>query len=611
MANSQYSSAKYASITAIEREAQQTSQTLDPFRKPVSQGKALGWILLYHKRTSHTPNPNPAFAVLGEKDEPGVYYVDISAATFVFIASWSSTIANTLTACVVALLGFPLAALLRRQYQSGQLGGAQLSLAQAPQFCLLVSLLVSLLAGQKLKVLREYLQLAVKRHDQGWSVNLGVAGLVVAIVLSWFIIAADTYLHLSTKSILLNDATPVDPDMTFGSSYVLEYVCLGNNTFYAQSESPCIFQYEPLYGSTVFLPSADGMSILSNDSFATAIYTYTPPSENGTNRMSTSYAYAGSGSFASNADFVAETFPVSTQCRFVTRSCLTNASEYLSAANFDCGPKYPAFTLPNMTAGTDRLFFFSGPDAASAQILNGSDPSRVHQNAFTFGVASATVDTSQYFYWGDSVDNFHYFWDYYLFFVMCDTSAWTARYTFFNGSVVPGSWSVKPSNASVSNLMQSTLAFLDVGYSKVEELIGASFTDSSLYGVDGPVTSFATGISSLVLGIAASGMNKADPVTVQLRFSYIVTKVQKGAVWALVGANIALALVGGLLFLTAVVALYMGGDDVCEILRRVGVNAVVCQAVAHNPDLGLWRPSASPIARPFEDRPSQESRDED
>lgn len=201
MANngSEYSSAKYVSVNTVEKDTSRAPQLLDPFAKPVSQKKALGLIvfnfllvllpmtafsaaflwLIYHNRVGHTPNSNSQLAFPSGRDEPGVFYVDISAATLVFIASWSSTIANTLTTCVVGLPGYPLAALLRQQYNRGRLGTGELEIIQAPRLCVLVSLL----AGQKMKTIREYLQLTSKKHKRGNSLNFGVGGLVIALLL--------------------------------------------------------------------------------------------------------------------------------------------------------------------------------------------------------------------------------------------------------------------------------------------------------------------------------------------------------------------------------------------------------------------------------------------
>jgi hypothetical protein len=408
------------------------------------------------------------------------------------------------------------------------------------------------------------------------------------------VVAADTYLHLSTKSVLFTDATPRTEAPYFGANMKLSTPCQGNNTFFAQAETPCIIQYQPVFNATSFLPGTYGASILANDSTSIAVYTFTPPAENDTTASPTSFAYVASGLLSPVADYVAQTFAVSTRCKIVTPDCTSDAESSSTVASYDCEPKYPAFKFANMTAGSNEFYFFSSPEATSEDVFNGSDPSRANQNAFTMGIASSTISTLSFLNFGGAVEDYYYFSNTYLFFLLCEISTWEAQYTYFNNSVVADSWLVTPANSSVSNMVQSGIAFVNVGYDRLASLINSAFSDMTKnFPDDAAVTSFSSGVSSLVLSIAAAGMTKADPISEQWRASWVVSKLQRSAVWTLIATNMALALLGGLLFLIAVAILVSGGNDICEILRRLSVNGVVFQAAQYSPDLGLRKTSGN------------------
>lgn len=108
-------------------------------------------------------------------DDSNSFFVDIEAATFVYIASWSSTIATFLAGCVVVLISYPLAATLRRQVREGTS-----SVTTSPQ----ALLLVQLFAGQKLNVVQSWLTLIFKRRGGGGVAFLATASLSVALLVA-------------------------------------------------------------------------------------------------------------------------------------------------------------------------------------------------------------------------------------------------------------------------------------------------------------------------------------------------------------------------------------------------------------------------------------------
>ncbi|KAM0717644.1 hypothetical protein Q7P37_007496 [Cladosporium fusiforme] len=584
--------AKYTSVaTATTTFGDTDSQQPPMYLKPASRMKALGWILLnflmvivpvvaftaailsiiFFKRADAYAGINTDIFPQDKIDDSKHFHVDIEAATFVYIASWSSTIASFLTGCIVVLLGYPLAAALRRQLRA-----SDSSIAAAPQ----ALLLVQLFAGQKLSVYQSWLALVFKHRGGGAVAFLATASLSLALLIVALIIAADAYLHLSTKSVTFTDATlPVVP---WSQSFALQPGCtVGNNSIDSQMQNICTLT-PPVGGNDPPLYVGD-MAVVYNESLLTTVYTYDVSNQSSnTNAVGSeplSYAYAGASNIPSYVDFVANTFASSTQCKVITPSCTTNATSINTnpISSYDCGPDYPGFKSSNIAAGGSSVFYFTDESASSEDNATaGSRPDRTNPNAFTWGVASANTHIGQYsvvdyLHPGQEAFEFNLFQ---LFFVLCNTSVWNATYTSFNGSVVPNQWAVESSNSSVSNMVASGLYLPFVG-TMLPDILSRSTQNSATRSVQDAMEVFASRANALLLSVATAGMRGHDPIAEQRRDNRVVSEVRKDAVYYFIGANLAMALLGGFAFLAALIAVVWTGEDGCDVVQLLSIEGIV------------------------------------
>lgn len=74
--------------------------------------------LVYFYRVTHGNDSIENLRFSGDADEPGVYYVNISATVLIFIASWSSSLATFLTSSIMALAAYPIAGQYLRDARS-------------------------------------------------------------------------------------------------------------------------------------------------------------------------------------------------------------------------------------------------------------------------------------------------------------------------------------------------------------------------------------------------------------------------------------------------------------------------------------------------------------
>lgn len=192
MAEWQFESTKYAPVLTAETEM--ITPTSSRYSEPVSKKKVYVFVatnfliillpmlvftavflgLIYHNEKKVSPSSSPELDFpLNPGRETGVVFVSISAATLAFIASWSSTVATAVTGCVVTLIGYPVASLLRRQSMSNQFRLPSLSE---------MSLIISMLSGRKLQAVAEALKLSTRSHRTTASTGLGLLGLIVALI---------------------------------------------------------------------------------------------------------------------------------------------------------------------------------------------------------------------------------------------------------------------------------------------------------------------------------------------------------------------------------------------------------------------------------------------
>ena len=103
--------------------------------------------------------------------------------------------------------------------------------------------------------------------------------------------------------------------------------------------------------------------------------------------------------------------------------------------------------------------------------------------------------------------------------------------------------------------------------------------------IENMLNTWATSFSGLALSIAAGVTYQQEAVAAQLRSMSIVTRVEKKAAWALVGANLAIAALGCVVFVIAVASLLFGRPrDVGAINELLTMTGLVEQILAADMD---------------------------
>lgn len=93
---------------------------------------------------------------------------------------------------------------------------------------------------------------------------------------------------------------------------------------------------------------------------------------------------------------------------------------------------------------------------------------------------------------------------------------------------------------------------------------------------------FGSRASALLISVATAGMYGRDPIAEQERTDRVVSEIRKNAVWYFVGANLAMALLGGFAFLSALFALLWLGTEGCQVVQLLSIEGIVDVAARTN-----------------------------
>ncbi|KIX94064.1 uncharacterized protein Z520_10090 [Fonsecaea multimorphosa CBS 102226] len=292
-----------------------------------------------------------ARAALPLLTDPGnAYLVNFSATQLITIASWASSVAPHLPTYLMTLCSYPLARkLLRSSHQD-----AVDKLPTPYQLTILLEL-----RNGSLKSLWNYF-----RYSSRKAGNKPIAALsnlakifMLATLCGWLILAADTWLHVTTSTVPYVGVTAYFPPLwSFGRG--LPAGCYLDGATCSMMDTGVVW----LLGGT-----PEPFRTLYNISDVTRISTFELEGQ--------SYAYVADAMSVSDVnddwgaqwDFLASTFAISTTCTPITSRCnpTTNSS---SCVNFQCSEAFSGslgcdstvFASPTVNAFGLRLFFDEG-----------------------------------------------------------------------------------------------------------------------------------------------------------------------------------------------------------------------------------------------------------
>ncbi|KAK0707747.1 hypothetical protein B0H67DRAFT_321678 [Lasiosphaeris hirsuta] len=493
----------------------------------------------------------------------GIYYVNISATTLVFLSSLMSTLASVLVASLMLLFSYPA---MSRILAKSRLQGDDLPTPFQ------LNLLVQLFRGG-LGALWSWLTYLVewrgKRARIATEVNLTAAFSVAAIALGLLISVADTWLHLTTQSVQYSRITaqPAVEHHEYGRG-LSEY---------------CVQAMLPRLTGNRSCTAMGGNLLNESDVFNT-LYDLSPANRihifNDTISRHT-YALIAAPSPDPAIDFTASTFALSTQCTLITRACNLRLSSSVSYP-FDCksvidfgGDLFSSssaflFRMFNSSAGSDTLTY---PDAAN--------PFYWALASMTPGVYGADVEDPEIdtTYKGTGTV------------LWCNTTVHEVVYSSVNGSVA----GLAPSAAAAGRVGNTTLGGL---FAQAMEVAPGFWQPAARDAMQKAVLrlpeardpaamlldEFPAEFSRIAAAFGAPGLGPRENVEEQVRGSLIVASVQVAPLFMVVVLGFMYALLAAGL---AVVALCTG-EGVHDAVAKLGISGIV--ALGFERERGLGEP---------------------
>ncbi|KAI9765133.1 MAG: hypothetical protein M1840_007840 [Geoglossum simile] len=482
----------------------------------------------------------------------GAYFVEVSAPTLVFIASWSSTLALSLVSVVITLYSYSVALGIVKRSEGSDYAG----LPTPYQLGILVRLMNGSL-GALWSWAKYTFGWRGKRPKVSPELKWTVTVMVSAVSLSLLISLADTWLHVTTKTVQYLQVSPVStPDRTFGRGL----------------SARCMDWYRPI-------PNPQGDITPCSISVAASGALLANPSkifETINNRSSDNriamvtigptYALLVDPSASRDLDFTASTFAVRTQCELISKKCNLNAA-YGASTPFNC-PDINFKGDVSAGIGADwRVNFFNSSEAK----YNATWSTSI--NPFYWALAS-NIEGSNYPLSPnpDVVTPVHGGFATVLF---CNTTIYDATYSQVNGSVarIVG----PPSNGTIGGIFSAPLN-QDSGYGTPHLQAGVRFAAVSKTPREFETT-VADVFSQTAAGFASASLDPRLNHQEQLRHNLLIARVPKAPLFTLVVLNLIYALMGIIL---AIVALGITNESVKDVQARLSVQGLVAERFEQN-----------------------------
>lgn len=255
-------------------------------------------------------------------------------------------------------------------------------------------------------------------------------------------------------------------------------------------------------------------------------------------------------------DWRAESFALQTQCRLASKEC--DLFVYSGASTpFSCSSAFQGDVTQNLQGFTSAFF----GDSTMSKNSTGLGV----QNPFYFGMAGLVNPSTGNSKVPGTVVPMH---GGTAFVLLCNTTVLEVTYNSINGII--SDFRGIQSNASTANIWQSVMAFTTVGNSNLKQAASlAALGNSSQQFADDMALAF----SKTALAIGSQSVEKRPVLAVQRRSSFLVAKVPAAPLYALIGANMLVVVVGAVLTVVALMA--SKGEEVKEIQSRLSIFGLV------------------------------------
>lgn len=369
---------------------------------------------------------------------------------------------------------------------------------------------------------------------------------------------ADTWLHLTTKSVLVYIQTPNDHPLYSFSRALNVFCSLPKNT---ALELPCTL-IEGL-ATLILVNGFEGYKTVGNSSSLNQLLTTTD------SHSGLSYVLLGDARTATaNIDFSASTVALSTQCQPISAQC--GLASYGSPTPYYCSSEFQGdldvrVTNTSRNGGIVwRMNFFNDTELTiptdADGLPQGTNPVYI---AIAALVNDATLTLSPNGTQGiggppgssngtDTVDTQTYGEAFILF---CNATVYDANYTWINGSVY--NIQVAAANYSMSNIVN--------GPQQLNMSFGLPYYESAAIAAAGSTTAqdvadqIALAYSRTALGLAAGVFVQAPNIKEATREQLLVAMVPYAPLYSLVAVNLVYVAIGSVIAIIAIHRQQMNG----------------------------------------------------
>lgn len=370
---------------------------------------------------------------------------------------------------------------------------------------------------------------------------------------STFVFANDTWFHFTTKTINLTQVHSLSTPLN--TSIGLLPKCYNQPN---PHDSGCTLNIGA--SANFILGGSESYKVMANLSSSIRINTLV--------RDNDTFAYIGKppSPALEPIDYVSHSWALKTQCTPVTSQCIgTN----LPGAFF----KYNCPFAMQGIVSTDRnsayqnqfvMNYFTNSTAMSNDTgrTNLGNPyfhatiAVVNQN---LGHAAALTGDPEIAGTGHGADIFAFF---------CNTTVYDVEYASVNSTITK--FETKLANSTLANIIQGTQQYTAIGDAALIQ--GAGIGDIVSSSVQGAADYYAMTYSQVALNVATVAFTPQTAIQAQRRETMLVAKVPIVPLACLLGANLALALLGIVL---AVLAVVKSKGEVREVQARLSVSALV------------------------------------
>ncbi|MCJ1427032.1 hypothetical protein MMC29_004935 [Sticta canariensis] len=506
----------------------------------VLSGGLLG-IIYSHRSIPLNPRP-----LDNEESGSSAYLVNYSVTRLVTLASWTSSVAPLLPGFVMTLVSFPTAQRLLEASQADQ----DQKLRTPYQFGLYLQMLTGGFgaAWQWIKY-----RTWSSHEKQPAVITHLVLGLSMANLIGFGILAADTWLHVVTSTVIFQQVTRI-PSTALESH---------GRSLYFDPVYSVDCSSRDIYGDPCTVTSYGFQIILNNgvEAYATVNNVSTLSRVSSFIDRGSRYAILLPASTAPDIDFRATTFAVNTQCKPASSFCGLGPG-YDDSTPFYCSPGFYGDATGIGYFGNISYRRAASPVGVvllSQWESDSSQTNRTHgswdMNPFYIGTwAHARTDTSLRSpsqapsQLADDPEIITPSSKGMAWVLKCQASVYEVEYTYVNGTITDPQLTLF--NASTGGLVAATMNE-DFSLPNLEAAINVASLGSSAQNL---ADRWADSFSQTALGLSSGMMVPTTNLLEQHRTPILVAKVPKAPLFTLIALNLIYAAIGLGLALYALVA---------------------------------------------------------